>query len=138
MTAAPSPSRLADVAGGLAVAALLLAVHSKSMMVDVDVFHEMALYRAALRDGAVPTEDQFAYTPTVSPCVHHEWGTGLVLYHATASFGAAGLVALRYALTVALCLLLLTVLRRQGGGGQALLCRVPPAAPLPGPRRRVL
>jgi hypothetical protein len=71
--------------------------------IDPDAFHEMALFREALRTGRVPTEDVFAYTPTVSPCVHHEWATGLVLYATAMTAGAAGIMALKYLLVAAIC-----------------------------------
>ena len=65
---------------------------------DPDAFHEMALAREVVKTGNVPTQDLFAYTPTVTPVVHHEWGTGMVLYFATKVGGASALVAVRYTL----------------------------------------
>jgi hypothetical protein len=66
-------------------------------VVDPDLWHEMAFVREALALGFVPHHDLFAYTPTVAPVVHHEWGAGAIGY-AVAQLGGAGLVALRYAL----------------------------------------
>jgi len=68
--------------------------------VDVDAFHAMALFRRALQAGRLPLDDAFAYTPTVFPVVHHEWGTGAVLWALWegTGWGPAGLSALRYAL----------------------------------------
>jgi hypothetical protein len=81
-----------------AVASVLLLFLSSFLVVDSDLFHEMALARATLAQGSVPTEDLFAYTPTVSPSVHHEWGTGMILYGVVAATGASGLLLLKYGL----------------------------------------
>ena len=84
----------------------VLAVASKSTVVDLDLFHELALIRQTVDEGAVPLADAFAYTPTISPVVHHEWGTGAVLYAAivASGLGAGGLMALKYLLTFGLCI----------------------------------
>ena len=98
MTTISAPNRWL-VLGALAAA--LLAVASKNMVVDLDLFHEMALYRQAEVEGSMPTTDAFAYTPTNESVVHHEWATGAILYVLCVSlgWGAAGLLALKYALT---------------------------------------
>jgi len=67
-------------------------------VVDPDLWHEMALFRAALALGWLPLRDLFAYTPTVFPSVHHEWAAGAIGYAVARGLGGAGLVALRYAL----------------------------------------
>lgn len=72
----------------------MLAYRTSSTTIDPDLWHEMALGRETVRQGAVPWEDTFAYTPTVSPSVHHEWGTGLIAYCVANSFGETGLSAL--------------------------------------------
>src|ERR1700734_4053771 len=41
-------------------------------LVDVDIWHEMALIRESLRAGHLLTRDVLAYTPTLYPCIHHE------------------------------------------------------------------
>lgn len=99
-------------------AALLLKVASNSVVADLDMFHQMALFREMLRAGAVLHEDVFAYTPTVNPVVHHEWGTGAVLYGITVStgWGAAGLLLLRYALIAAIAVLCYACAKRRGAG----------------------
>jgi hypothetical protein len=38
------------------------------------------LFREVLAQGSVPLVDHFAYTPTVVPSVHHEWGAGAIAY----------------------------------------------------------
>lgn len=100
----------------------LLAVLSASTQVDLDVFHELALIREAIALGRLPTWDMFAYTPTVRPVVHHEWGTGAVLYLVTiwSGLGATGLMLLRYLL----CLFIAAgayVCARQRGASDAVL-----------------
>lgn len=81
-----------------------------------DAFHEMSLFRETLVLGEFPVEDVFAYTPTVSPSVHHEWGTGAVLYFATvgSGLGLAGLALLKLLLMASLWLLLYRVARLRG------------------------
>lgn len=69
--------RAAVMTGAIALL-LRQVVHANAA--DVDMFHEMALIREALALGFFPLTDLWAYTPTVSPVVHHEWGTGAVLY----------------------------------------------------------
>ena len=64
--------------------------------VSPDLYHEMALLREALASGSVPTHDVFAYTPTVDPCVHHEWGAGAVFYALSMGLGSAGMTLLKY------------------------------------------
>ncbi|MBX3415853.1 MAG: hypothetical protein KF708_24435 [Pirellulales bacterium] len=109
-----SDVRGALIAGALAVFTLALLQLSRLTFVDPDVWHEMALARQALQLGAIPLADSFAYTPTVYPIVHHEWGTGFVLYGATALAGGAGLMALKYALiAVTACFCVTTARQRQ-------------------------
>lgn len=84
----------------------LLGFISRLTVVDLDLFHEMALIREALRVGFLPRVDVFSYVPTISPVVHHEWGTGAILYLVTVQFGlgANGLVFLKYLLTAFIAL----------------------------------
>lgn len=66
------------------------ALLTRSRTADLDMFHEMALIREALLLGYIPLADTFAYTPTVYPVVHHEWGTGAVLYLIAVASGLGG------------------------------------------------
>lgn len=79
------------------------------------MFHEMALAREAVKRVRVPEVDFFAYTPTISPVVHHEWGTGLILFVVTRQFGVAGLIILRYLLAFSTAALVAWIARRRGG-----------------------
>jgi hypothetical protein len=100
----------------LAILCSFLAYIARMHEVTHDAFHEMALVREALATGSFPVEDVFAYTPTVSPAVHHEWGTGAILYFATfgTGLGVYGLAVLRLLLVFALWLLLYRVARMRG------------------------
>lgn len=84
-----------------AMAAGFVAYISRMNFADHDMLHGMALFREALAVGHLPREDVFAYTPTVSPSVHHEWGMGGILYFATVAsgLGAAGMMLVKYFLT---------------------------------------
>jgi hypothetical protein len=113
---APPRHRLQTAVCFLTIAAVLLAAVAPLTTVDPDVFHEMALARAACALGRIPTEDLFAFTPTVSPCVHHEWATGMVLYAAADFAGAGGVMVLKYVLIAALCGVCILCARRRGAG----------------------
>lgn len=107
----------------LAVLSLLLMMISHATFPDPDMFHQMALARESLKLGYVPQEDLFAYTPTVSPAIHHEWGTGALLYGllVAGGTGAAGLMALKYLLTASVVVGCFLVARRNGGNDPVLL-----------------
>lgn len=108
-----------------ALACLLALTLSAFLIVDPDLFHEMALAREALQRGALPLEDPFAFTPTRSPMVHHEWGTGMVLYGLTRQFGAGGLLALKYLLGFGVALLTLRAARLRGGSWESISLLAP-------------
>ena len=78
-----------------------LGVISRLTVVDLDLFHQMALIREAFRVGYLPRVDVFSYTPTVTPFVHHEWGMGMIIYFITvqSGLGDKGLIILKYFLT---------------------------------------
>jgi len=83
---------------------IFLGTISRLTFVDIDLFHEMALFREALILGELPRQDIFSYIPTISPVVHHEWGTGALLYLIVVKlgFGAWGLILLKYLLTLSI------------------------------------
>lgn len=101
---------------GFGLLGAVLAVAAKNMIVDLDLFHEMALYRQMETEGQMPTTDAFAYTPTIEPVVHHEWATGAVLYFVTvkSGWGATGLIVLKYLLTFSVCVGCFVYAQRQG------------------------
>jgi hypothetical protein len=69
---------------------------------DPDSYHEMALFRHWLRTGLFPLGDVFAFTPTVFPVVHHEWGSGALMYLYVTWLGAGGVMAIRWILSAAI------------------------------------
>jgi hypothetical protein len=82
--------------------------------VDLDVWHGMSLFREALREGWIPDRDRFAYTPTISPIVHHEWGAGAIAYLVGSRWGVAGLQVLRLALVLAIVVVAVRVALQRG------------------------
>lgn len=100
----------------IALLGCFLAYVSRMHRIDHDAFHEMSLFREWLVTEQFPVNDVFAYTPTKSPAVHHEWGTGAILYFVTigTGMGAMGLAILRLLLIAALWLLLYRVARMRG------------------------
>ncbi len=100
-----------SVVAGLA---LMASYRWSRPVVDPDLWHEMALAREIVEIGSVPRTDSFAYTPTVEPVVHHEWGAGMIAWGATNSFGVAGIVLLRTSLSITLAALCWICARRRG------------------------
>ncbi len=100
----------------IALAAVFLAYVARVHEITHDVFHEMSLFREALVRGDFPQEEVFSYSDTVNPSVHHEWGTGAILYFATvgSGMGLAGLSILKLSLMSALWLVLYRVARMRG------------------------
>jgi hypothetical protein len=110
-----------------ALGLLLLSIMGLVRAVSIDVFHEMALFREALALGRIPRDDVFAYTSTVSPAVHHEWGVGAVLYLVVvgAGLGELGLGLLRAVLVGIVVACTVAVARRRGAGGAELALLAP-------------
>ena len=94
--------------------------------VDLDIWHEMALIRESLRAGHLLTRDVFAYTPTIYPSVHHEWGAGLVAYALTHWFGGRAVLLLKYVIVLLIGVLCLRTARSLGADPRvwAILCPV--------------
>ncbi len=69
-------------------------------LVDVDIWHEMSLIRESFRVGHLLTRDVFAYTPSVYPMIHHEWGAGLIAYVLTLRLGSDSLLVLKYSIAL--------------------------------------
>lgn len=108
----------------LAVGCGFLAYVARLQEVTHDVFHEMALFRETLVRGSFPIEDLFAFTPTVNPSVHHEWGTGAILYMVSveSGLGMAGIAILRLQLICALWFFLYLVARLRGAHPYIFAC----------------
>ncbi len=116
----------------LAAAMVFVAYIARMNAITHDVFHEMALAREWIQTGSFPLSDRFAYTPTVPLAVHHEWGTGLLLYWSgpAGPLGLQGIMALRFALVAALGLLLYRVARNGGAHPLLIVAVLPIALPM--------
>lgn len=110
--------RDARLIGSVCVASWLLFVAYVARLREVthDAFHEMALVRVFFESGRFPLEDVFAFTPTVAPAVHHEWGTGLLLYWIAgiSPLGLHGMAVFRVLMIAMLGLVLYRVARNNG------------------------
>jgi len=96
----------------LALAVLLLA--GMAPFIDLDVWHAMTLFRDALAAGWIPDHDRLAYTPTIAPMVHHEWGAGAIAYLIGTRWGAPGLQLLRLGLVLAIVAVAVRVALQRG------------------------
>lgn len=94
--------------------AMLFLYRVSSTVVDLDLFHQMALIREWGALGALPREDLYAFTPTVRPFMHHEWGAGAIAYATATRLGGAGILLLRYILAGALALVTVRAALRSG------------------------
>jgi hypothetical protein len=119
---------LATVAARCALAMLFLAQVAPQNTLDLDLYHQMALVRAAIAAGRMPINDIFAYTSHSGPSVHYEWGNGAVAYAVSSKFGATGLLVLKYFLTGLAATLALHVAHRRGATWPAVFVLTPGAA----------
>ena len=103
-----------------AIGLLFAGIVTVDSFVDPDMFHEMALIRQAVEVGALPLQDDFAYTPTVSPIIQHEWGTGAVLYCLTQFAGPIGILTLKYVLAAGIALGVMICARKRGAAAAVL------------------
>ena len=104
-------------AASFLLGSLFLYPISEFNRLDHDLLHELCLARETVDTGRVPWRDSFAYTATVYPVVHHEWGTGLLIYSLVVlgGWGATGLMATKFALSFATFGLTVRASRRSGG-----------------------
>ena len=82
----------------LATLAAFMLSRTAGGVIDLDLFHEMALAREAVKLGYVPWSDSFAYTPTVDIVVHHEWGLGMIALLSSHFAGGTGIILLKFLL----------------------------------------
>lgn len=123
----PFSRRVAGVAAAAMLAAIFLVQVARQNLLDLDVFHQMALFRAALQQGRMPVTDVFAYTSGPGPSIHYEWGNGAIVYVVSNAFGGEGLLALKYILTAATAILAIWVARRREANW-SVICLIAPAA----------
>jgi hypothetical protein len=121
--AAVPPARAGLVLLGLAV----LLLSGPPPFVDPDVYHGLSLVREALSLGEIPRDDRFAYTPTVSPVVHHEWAEAGVLYFIVTYTGGTGLVVLKHSLSLGIAAGVFLLARRRGAS-LGVACSLAPVA----------
>jgi hypothetical protein len=69
-----------------------------------------------LSHGAVPRADPYSFTAAGAPWVDHEWLAQVILFVGHTVLGPAGLVALKAALVLGLCVLMASHVRREGHG----------------------
>ena len=116
---------LLPVALAFCFGALLFERITPQGFFDPDGFHEMALFREWLRTGAMPHVDTFAFTPTVVPAVHHEWGAGAVLYLLSTKLGAGGVMAARWLISAAVVVVAVRTAARRASGVVVAFCAAP-------------
>lgn len=106
----------------LLISGLLAFLFSRtaSCIVDLDLWHELALAREVAQVGHVPWQDHFAYTPKLDIVVHHEWGAGMIAYWLMHSFGSAGIIAAKFALIFGLASLCWCAARQRGASVPAV------------------
>ncbi len=118
-----NPWEFLSWAAGFTLLGMLLLWHQGAL--DHDVFHEMALAREIFKLGYVPTQEPFAYTQPVDVFVHHEWGSGVIFYLATLSWGISGLVALKMLLISVMALFVYACARTKGASWRLVLITGP-------------
>jgi hypothetical protein len=127
---APGPARVAALGLAFMLGALFVERLSQQTFFDPDGFHQMALFRAWLRTGSLQLHDSFAFTPTIYPAVHHEWGAGAILYAIATRLGAPGVMAWRWLVSAAVAIVATTTALRRAPAMVAAFCA--PAATLLG------
>ncbi|MBI5087240.1 MAG: hypothetical protein HZB13_21900 [Acidobacteria bacterium] len=110
-----------DPVAGVSVFLLGVALTLPALL-HHDVWHQMALAREVVATSRFPTADSFAYTPTVDPVVHHEWGAGLIVLLLAKAGGGPALALYNLCLVGAIAVLLARNLSA---------CRVPLLVALP-------
>lgn len=112
-------SALQALFGLLTVLGCLTAL--SRIVADPDLWGYLAFGRLFWESGRFPYHDIFAYVPTRSLWVYHEWLTGVVFYPVYRALGAPGLQALKFALGLATVYLVYLTARRRGAGFWAAL-----------------
>jgi hypothetical protein len=107
------------------VAAVFVSVLTRRQFLDPDVYHLMALARLTMEQGWVPMREVFSYTPIIHPTVHHEWGTGMLLYGVIQWLGAPGLLVVKYTLVLLIATMCLWCGRRRGSSWPTLIVMAP-------------
>lgn len=96
-----------------ALAAFFVALIAYNF-VDIDIWHQMALIRESISAGHLLKADPFAYTPTLTPWVDHEWGAGVIAFFATRWLGGWTIVLLKFLIAMGTGLVCLRCAERMG------------------------
>lgn len=104
--------RLGNVVLGGVLAAFLIS-RTAGGVIDLDLYHEMALAREAMQLGYVPWRDSFAFTPTVDIVVHHEWGLGLIALCLSQLGGGTAIILLKFLLIFGLGYVVWSIARQR-------------------------
>jgi hypothetical protein len=110
---------------GVFAFAVVLAYHR---VVDGDLWARLAVGAHAWRTGSLMRQDVFAFTPTLSEWIDHEWGAGMIFFGLLNAFGPASLMLLKIVTACAAVLLCLFAARRNGTGWATLLLLAIPCA----------
>lgn len=104
------------VAKWLLIGSLLSFLFSRTAtaVVDLDLWHELALALEIVQTGSVPWQDHFAYTPKLDLVVHHEWGAGMLAFWLMRAFGSAGIIVVKFVLIFGLASVCWCVARQRG------------------------
>lgn len=88
--------------------------------VDIDLWHQMALIRESISAGHLLKADPYAYTPTIYPCVDHEWGAGVIAYFSTAWFGSRAILLVKFLVALGTGFLCAECSKRKGADSRLL------------------
>jgi hypothetical protein len=83
-------------------------------IVDFDIWGYLAFGRIFWEGGYFPYKDIFAYTPTNTMWIYHEWLTGLIFYPILKYAGPAGLQLFRYVIIVITIYLIYLTAKKKG------------------------
>lgn len=81
---------------------------------DPDLWGYLSFGRLFWETGRFPYQDVFAYLPTLSPWIYHEWLTGVVFSPLYQTLGAPGLQVVKYVLGLTTLWLIYATARRRG------------------------
>jgi hypothetical protein len=109
-----------------AVCAFLISLIAYNF-IDIDTWHEMALIRESLAAGHLLKTDPYAYTPTVTPMVDHEWGAGVIAYGLVEYVGPRSLILLKFLIAFATFAIAGASAYRAGGRISLILVLAPVA-----------
>jgi hypothetical protein len=110
---------------GLSFYLFFIALFNKNLA-DYDLWGYLSFGRVFWEERFFPYQDVFAYTPTKTLWVYHEWLTGVVFYGLIKYLGPASLQLMRYILAIlTIYLIYSTALKRGGSLFYALIILIP-------------